>query len=64
MKFRKIKKEYMKMFGIRMMVKFYDKKHKCLINASKKATAYKMREALRDREPYLGFYTKAGKFHE
>lgn len=52
------------MFGIKMMVKFFDKKHKCLNNASKKATSYKMREALRDREPYLGFYTKAGKYHE
>ena len=47
MTYRKIKKAFVKRFGVIMTIKLYRKKDgKCNIKASKKVTAYNMRRML------------------
>lgn len=46
MTYRKIKKAYVKRFGVIMMIKLYRKDGKYIIKASKKVTASHMRRIL------------------
>lgn len=51
MTYRKIKKAFVKRFGVIMMIKLYRKKdRKYIIKASKKVTAYHMRRILIEKK--------------
>ena len=59
MNYRKLKKEYAKKFGVRMIIKLYKKqgeKKVIVKKASKLVTAKKMRSSLSQGKPYLGIF--------
>lgn len=58
MNYRKLKKQYIKKFHVRMMIEYFDKSGKKLARLSKIDTARKMKQALYKGKPYLGIFAK------
>ena len=59
MNYRKLKKEYAKKFGVRMIIKLYKKqgeKKVIVKKASKLVTAKTLRSSLIKGKPYLGIF--------